>query len=70
MKQAKGIGGKSGADNEDDLQVVPVESTSEYEKQLFQVFSWWSLLKVVEHKTQENEWIVLWLCSDFYNFSL
>uniref|UniRef100_A0A671UXL8 pre-rRNA processing protein FTSJ3 n=1 Tax=Sparus aurata TaxID=8175 RepID=A0A671UXL8_SPAAU len=28
MKQAKGIGGKSGADNEDDLQVVPVESTS------------------------------------------
>lgn len=40
MKQAKGIGGKSGADNEDDLQVVPLESTSEYEKQLFQVFSW------------------------------
>lgn len=35
MKQAKGIGGKSEADNEDDLQVVPVESISEYEKRLY-----------------------------------
>lgn len=35
MKQAKGIGGMSGAANEDDFQVVPVESTSAYEKQLY-----------------------------------
>lgn len=35
MKHAKGAGGMSGEANEDDFQVVPVESTSEYEKHLY-----------------------------------
>ncbi len=35
MKQAKGAGGMSGGADDDDFQVVPVESTSEYEKHLY-----------------------------------
>lgn len=30
MKQARGAGGPSGVTDDDDFQVVPVESTSEY----------------------------------------
>lgn len=41
MKHAKGAGGASGTADDDDFQVVPVESTSEYEKfHSFQVLSW------------------------------
>lgn len=36
MKQGKGAGGMLGAADDDDFQVVPVESTSEYEKHLCQ----------------------------------
>lgn len=40
MKHAKGAGGASGTADDDDFQVVPVESTSEYEKfHSFQVLS-------------------------------
>lgn len=38
MKQAKGAGGMSGVADDDDFQVVPVESTSEYGTHLY--FSW------------------------------
>lgn len=40
MKQGRGAGGMSGEADDDDFQVVSVESISEYKKHLCQVFAW------------------------------